>query len=142
MKTAGRFLTLISLCTAITEPSLAGDGVTGAWLMDNGKVSVRIAPCGEEFCGTIFAMKKPLDKHGNPKIDRKNPDPAKRTRSVIGITVLSNMRPDGEGNWIGKIYNADDGHTYNSYLRINGDTMKVKACVAIICKSIMFNRLD
>lgn len=52
------------------------------------------------------------------------------------------MKPDGENKWQGTIYNADDGYTYNSVMKLSGDIMKVKGCVVFLCKSMYFKRLN
>jgi uncharacterized protein (DUF2147 family) len=121
---------------------LADSGANGVWIMENGKVTVRIAPCGANLCGSIIGMAKPLDKQGRPKVDKDNPNPALRSRPVIGLTILSNMVPKSENKWAGTIYNADDGRTYSSYMKLSGDTMKVKGCVGPFCKSMKFNRVN
>ena len=46
--------------------------------------------------------------------------------SCSGLTILSNMRPDGRNFWTGTIYNPDDGNTYRSKMKLqNANTMKV-----------------
>ena len=140
---AVRIISLASALLAAGAVSAASaEGATGRWIMANGKITVQISPCGGNLCGVIVAMKKPLDKHGRPKRDKDNPNPALRNRPVIGSTVLSNMKPGGEDRWAGEIYNADDGNTYNSYMSLDGDTMKVKGCVAFICKKMSFSRVN
>jgi uncharacterized protein (DUF2147 family) len=119
------------------------EDVTGTWVMENGKVTVRLDPCDGNLCGTIVAMKKPLDKHGNPKRDKHNPDPALRSRPVIGLTIIDRMKPDGEGTWTGEIYNPDDGHTYTSYMTLADGQIRVKGCVlGILCEKVTFRRVD
>lgn len=128
---------------AATGPALA-DGATGTWRMSNGKVTVRVAPCGGGLCGRVVALKKPRDDKGRPRLDKENPNPALRQRPVIGLTILSNMRADGEGSWSGTIYNPDDGNTYSSSMQLVGpSTMKVNGCVAgVLCKTMKFVRVD
>lgn len=125
-------------------PSLAADGPTGTWRMSNGKVTVKVASCGGGYCGRVVGLKKPRDGHGHPRLDKENPNPSLRQRPVIGLTILSNMRADGEGSWSGTIYNPDDGNTYSSSMQLTGpSTMKVNGCVAgILCKSMKFIRVD
>ena len=125
-------------------PALAGSGPTGVWRMSNGKVTVRVSPCGPKLCGTVVALKKPRDDKGRPRRDKENPNPALRQRPVIGLTILSNMRPSGEGRWTGTIYNPDDGNTYSSRMQLKGSgTMRVDGCVAgVLCKSMTFIRID
>jgi uncharacterized protein (DUF2147 family) len=120
----------------------ADTAALGVWRMSNGKVTVRVANCGPNLCGTIVALSKPLDKKGRPKVDKDNPNPALRNRPVIGLRILNNMKPSGDNKWVGSIYNADDGRTYSSRMRLDGNSMKVKGCVAFICKSMTFNRVN
>ena len=121
---------------------LADEGATGVWMLDSGKVTVRIGPCGSNLCGAIVALAKPLNKEGQPKVDRKNPNEALRKRPLIGITILANMIPAGENKWKGTIYNADDGRTYSSYMKLSGSAMKVKGCVGPFCKTMKFIRTN
>jgi uncharacterized protein (DUF2147 family) len=120
--------------------ALAEGGASGVWRLDSGKVTVRIAPCGASLCGAIVGLAKPLNKQGQPKVDRKNPSKSLRNRPLIGLTILANMKPAGENKWQGTIYNADDGRTYSSYMDISGNNMKVKGCVGPICKTMVFVR--
>ena len=114
----------------------------GIWIMDSGKVTVQVDDCGSNICGKIVALSKPLDKNGKPKLDKENPDPTLRKRPVIGLTILKDMKPDGRNKWEGTIYNADDGYTYRSVMKLSGDMMKVKGCVVFICKSMSFKRMN
>lgn len=124
--------------------ALAADSATGTWRLSNGKVTVKVAPCGGGLCGRVVALKKPRDGKGRPRLDKENPNPALRTRPVIGLTILSNMRASGEGSWAGTIYNPDDGNTYSSRMQlVSPSTMKVDGCVAgVFCKSMKFIRVD
>ena len=143
MKKAVAVAMLITLLGATGAVARAETEVTGTWIMDNGKVTVRVANCGASLCGTIIGLKKPRDKNGNVKLDKENPNPALRRRPVIGLTILSNMRPDGNNRWKGKIYNPDDGKTYASRMKLQGDNvMKVEGCVAgVLCKAMKFTRI-
>lgn len=115
----------------------------GIWRMENGKVTVRISDCGGKLCGTIVGLRKPLDKKGKPKRDKHNPNPALRNRPVIGLAIINGLKPDGEGKWEGTIYNPDDGNTYSSRARlINPSLMQVKGCVAFVCKSTSFQKVN
>lgn len=125
-------------------PVLAADSAAGTWRLSSGKVTVRVAPCGAHLCGKVVALKKPRDDKGRLRRDKENPNPALRSRPVIGLTILSNMRSTGEGHWSGTIYNPDDGNTYSSHMQLMGaGSMKVDGCVAgVFCKSMTFVRID
>ena len=120
------------------------DGIpSGLWMMQNGKVTVRVSDCNGNLCGTIVNLRRPLDKNGKPKLDKENPVASLRGRPVIGLTILNGLQQRGEGRWEGTIYNPDDGNTYSSKLRlVNGSQMSVKGCVLFICKSMKFTRLN
>jgi uncharacterized protein (DUF2147 family) len=122
--------------------ALAEEAATGIWMLDSGKVTVRIAPCGPSLCGAIVGLAKPLNKEGQPKVDRKNPNESLRKRPLMGLTILANMIPAGENKWKGTIYNADDGRTYSSYMKLSGSAMKVKGCVGPFCKTMKFIRAN
>lgn len=115
----------------------------GVWRMENGKVTVRVSDCGGNLCGTVVALKKPIDDKGRPRRDKENPNPALRDRPVIGLTILSNMKPTGDGRWSGTIYNPDDGYTYSSKMRLqDSGTMKVDGCFTVFCKTMKFIRVQ
>lgn len=122
--------------------AIAEEAATGIWMLDSGKVTVRIAPCGSSLCGAIVGLAKPLNKEGQPKVDRKNPNESLRNRPLMGLTILANMIPAGENKWKGTIYNADDGRTYSSYMKLSGSAMKVKGCVGPFCKTMKFIRTN
>ena len=122
--------------------AFAGEDASGVWKLDSGKVTVRIAPCGPSLCGSIVGLAKPLNKEGQPKVDRKNPNESLRNRPLMGLTILANMKPAGENSWKGTIYNADDGRTYSSYMKLSGSAMKVKGCVGPFCKTMKFIRTN
>ena len=104
---------LVMCLPAAASAALAESHATGVWRMANGKVTVHLAPCGSNLCGT-----------------------------VIGLTILSNLKPSGDGRWNGTIYNPDDGNTYKSKLRLqNANMMKVEGCVSVFCKSMKFIRV-
>ena len=135
----------VSLGLAVVAgPARAADGATGTWRLSSDKVTVRVSPCGGGLCGRVVALRKPRDDKGRPRLDKENPNPALRSRPVIGLTILSNMRANGQGTWSGTIYNPDDGNTYSSSMQLLGpSTMKVNGCVVgVFCKSMKFIRVD
>ncbi len=116
---------------------------SGTWRLDNGKITVKVRQCGGEVCANIVGLKEPTYKDGKAKIDKYNKNPALRNRPLMGLAVLSNMKPTGDGTWAGNIYNADDGRTYTATMTMTGNTMKLKGCVAgIFCKTNTFKKVN
>ena len=83
----------------------------GVWLHANKRIRVEIAPCGDRLCGKIIWFRWPNDAQGLPLVDLKNKNPALRTRPLLGLTVLKDLRPADDGRtWTGgEVYNPDDG---------------------------------
>ncbi len=129
---------------SLAVPAWAGGQPTGLWRMADGKVTVKVSPCGLNFCGTVVALRQPRDGKGRPRVDKENPNPALRKRPVIGLTILRNMQAAGRNYWTGTIYNPDDGNTYSSNMQLQGgNTMRVQGCVAaVFCKTMKFTRIN
>ena len=111
------------------------DGAVGLWQTQAGDARVRVSKCGSALCATVASLRDKIDpKTGRPAVDDKNPDPAKATRSMIGIQLFIDMRSAGPNRWSGQIYNADDGKIYASNVSVAGpDTLKVEGCVGAFC---------
>ncbi len=116
-----------------------------AGLTEEGKATVRMSDCGGALCGTIVALKDPVDPAtGMPKTDKNNVDVSKRSRPMIGVEIVLGMKPAATSNqWTGRLYNAEDGKTYSGTLTLqNANTIKLQGCIlsGIICKSSLWTR--
>lgn len=131
------------LAGAAPAPACAAD-VMGKWLTEEGKATVAISDCGGALCGTIVALKEPNDPDtGQPLTDKRNADPSKRDRPLIGVQVMLGMKPAGTDLWKGPVYNAEDGKTYSGSLMIqDGNTLKLQGCIlgGVICKATLWTR--
>ena len=107
----------------------------GTWLTQSGDARIKIHHCGSALCGRVVWLKEPTDKAtGKPQRDDKNADPAQRTRPVMGISLFINMQPAGPNKWAGRIYNADDGKTYESSVTlVSSGTLNVRGCMGTLC---------
>ena len=61
-----------------------------------------------------------------PAKDDKNPDAKLRTRQLIGLNMLSNLKKNGTEYSGGSIYNPANGKTYNCSMKVEGDVLKVR----------------
>jgi uncharacterized protein (DUF2147 family) len=112
---------------------------TGEWLIEDGDARVRISRCGSELCGTVAWIKE-----GSATVDVNNPDPAKRSRPLLGSEVLLGLKPSGEGQWTGSLYDAQDGRTYTGKLDIVDERhVKVSGCVlgGLFCQTQTWTRV-
>jgi uncharacterized protein (DUF2147 family) len=111
---------LLSLAPSVAALAQAV-GVSGVWNTEHRDAKIRIAACGPALCGTIVGLAQPVDSDGRAKTDVNNPDPAKRARPLVGLTLLTGLTPSGEasgGTWRGVIYNADNGKDYDVSVRL------------------------
>ncbi len=109
------------LALAAPIPALASQPY-GMW--SKGNVTVKIANCGGKLCGNIVSLQA-----ARAKFDGNNPDVSKRNRSLIGLPILIEMRPSGNGEWRGFVYNPVDGYTYAATISIVGNTLVVNGCL-------------
>ena len=133
-------LPLAILALLVPCPTLAAD-VAGLWQTEDGESLIRIAPCGQKLCGTLAWLKEPSDGQGAPKRDSANADPALRNRPLIGVPLLTGLAKAGAG-WSGKIYNPDDGKTYDGGVALTAaGTLEIKGCIAaIFCQTETLTR--
>lgn len=130
---AATILTLFNpSCGAFAQES--GDP-TGIWLTQAGDAKVKVSRCGPGICGTVVWLRDPVDPTtGKAAVDDKNPNPSLRRRPMIGLPLFSTMHPSGVSRWAGRIYNADDGGTYDSDIAMTGpNSLRVNGCVGGLC---------
>jgi uncharacterized protein (DUF2147 family) len=123
------FILLASAAYAATAAS-----ITGRWITKDRDAVVEITPCGANVCGRIakFLVAPPK---GVDQRDVNNSDPKLRTRKIMGMMILQNLKEAGK-EWKGTIYDPRSGKSYRSvvFLTKNG-TLTVKGCFGPICQS-------
>ena len=141
-----KLVTAAALGLALILPSAVfAAGPEGTWLSQDGGTKVRVSDCGGKLCGTVVWLNSPTDPEtGRPRTDKRNPDPAKRARPLIGLRVVNGLFPNGPNRWSGVVYNADDGHTYNVSLRVDGTrTATLQGCLLkVLCRGEHWTRAD
>ncbi len=132
-----------ALGLSAVAPARAAD-ISGVWLTNTADAQIRMAKCGANMCGTIIWLKQPKDANGMPLTDAKNPDPAKRSRPMIGTMIALDFHPDFDNSerFVGQFYNADDGQTYNGSIAARGpDELAVTGCLLIFCQTQTWTRV-
>ncbi len=143
-------LTLVAALCAFATPSFAQDAtklasvgqdaskVAGVWQSQSGVTRVKVTPCGAGLCGHVVWQK-------TPQKDVHNPDPNKRERPVVGLQLVSNMKPAGPNEWSGAIYNYEDGQTYSGKVKVlGGNSIQIGGCVmgGMICQSKTWTKVN
>lgn len=133
---------LAATLALLVSGAVAAPVPDGVWATPGGKAQIRIAACGGGICATLVGLKKPNDKRGRPKVDRHNPDEARRDRPVLGMSLANGMAPDGDG-WKGAVYNPDDGRTYVGRIEVAGaGTLRLRGCaLKVLCKTQVLTRV-
>lgn len=135
-------------CAALLVSSAAiaaPKDLSGTWLTGDGRAKIRIdrcGPAGGNACGKVVWLKSPTDDSGAARTDLKNPDPKKRARPVMGLTLLDNLKPE-EAGFAGDIYNADEGKIYQVTLERESESeLAVQGCMLkVLCGSQTWTRV-
>ena len=108
-------LAAMAASLVLAGPALAAQPIEGTWKRTNGTL-VRYAPAGgDKFCGTVM----------NGEYKGKS------------IGCMS-----GSGNsYKGQVNKLDEGKTYSGSATVNGNSMKLSGCVAmVLCKTETLTR--
>lgn len=105
------FLGAAALCTAAAFAQPAPAGQLGRWLTESGNLEVDLAPCGAALCGTVVRVlaNRSMSSPGTEMA-------AADSRPALGMVLLSDFMPSGEGEWKGQIYNRENGKTYSALM--------------------------
>lgn len=100
--------------------------VVGKWKLSDGTAIVEVYQDGDVYNGKIVWLKNPTEPNGGPAVDKNNPDAKLRSRQLIGLNMLSNLKAkDGEYSG-GVIYDPGNGKTYYCSMEVDGDVLKVR----------------
>lgn len=117
-----RFIAAGIVCLIPASAALAQSPL-GEWRVKDGTADIRIMQCDKALWGVIAWTKGPAGT------DENNPDPALRSRPVMGMPILINMQHAGN-RWEGQVYNAENGKTYDANISlVSQDVLQIEGCV-------------
>ena len=120
-------MTSLVAATVMTVSSgVAGAAApTGDWRVAEGVANIRVAECNGSMWGVVAWEKKPGG------VDQNNPDASKRSRPTLGMPILLEMKKKADKDaWEGQVYNAKDGKTYESTIKLaSPDQLEIEGCV-------------
>lgn len=118
---------IFSLITLILSMSMAcAQDVTGRWKLDDGTAIVEVYKSGDTYNGKIVWLQEPNGPDGKPAKDENNPDASLRSRQILGLNMLSGLKKVDNEYSGGKIYDPNNGKTYNCSMKVEGDILKVR----------------
>jgi len=134
--------TALAATAALTAgPALAAAPIAGNWITEEKDAVVAVGRCGQSLCGKISRFLKPPPE-GAGQRDVNNPDPAKRSRRILGLPVLTSFSEDGEV-WRGRIYDPKSGKDYRSVVRrLSSGKLEVKGCLGPFCQTQVWTKAD
>ena len=124
----------ISAGAAVAAP------IEGTWQTQEG-TEVNVTPCGADYCGILSWIVIPKeysatcnadrDKFGAQMLDTKNPDPSLRTRSLVGLQMMT-LKPTGDPTrYDVHLYSSEDGKSYDGSAKVDGDTLNLQQCLGL-----------
>jgi uncharacterized protein (DUF2147 family)/peptidoglycan/LPS O-acetylase OafA/YrhL len=130
-------ISLLALLVLPLLPDAArASNPTGLWWAEGGFAQVEIRHCGDgALCGQVVWLRHPFDEHGCELRDAENPEPALRSRPVVGLEILRDLQasPDNPGEWNGgEIYDPGSGRTYGVVVEMDGaDRLRLRGYLGI-----------
>jgi uncharacterized protein (DUF2147 family) len=102
----------------------AAPALTGTWRTASGNLEVKVAPCGAKLCGTVAKVlsNQSMAHSGAPMT----------TAPATGLKILDGLEAKSDGAWAGKIYNRENGKTYDCRITLPAaDRMELRAYVVL-----------
>lgn len=152
-RTAGTMVGLIALTLASTSVmhgdarAQTGADISGNWATRGFGSIVQLRPCAgaaQTMCGRILWLWEPNDAQERSRVDTHNPDRGLRTRSLIGVEIVQNLRETSPGVWSGgSLYNPDDGRTYTGEITLRNGVLELRGCaLSVFCQTQIWRRPD
>ncbi len=118
-------IVIISLLLVFVAKGFAqnAQSIVGVWWNDKKTSKIEIKEENGKFIGTVVYINPEKYVNGEPEKDSNNPDPNLRSRSRLGLQILSGLKYNSkEKQWQdGRIYDPDNGKTYDCYAWLDKD---------------------
>ena len=129
-------IALVALAATVPVTASAQAALEGHWKNGKGSVVVRVAPCGNAYCGTVVEASEKA-KAGARKGGTSN---------LIGTRILSNLRQAGDNVYKGQAFEPKRNIRAPATIRlINPNTLQVKGCAIagmLLCKEQRWTRVS
>jgi uncharacterized protein (DUF2147 family) len=115
----------MALFASATASAAGANDPHGVWLRPEGGVQFSFYDCGGLLCAKVIAAKNPEDQ------------------SAIGTVILRGASKTGPNEWKGKLFNSDDGKTYDGFITVTSPTeLTLKGCLwGVLCSGETWKRV-
>jgi uncharacterized protein (DUF2147 family) len=126
---------VLVLCLLISQ-AFAQDAqkIAGIWWNDEKTSKIEVKEENGKFIGTVIYINPEKYVNGEPEKDNMNPDVKLRSRSRLGLQILSGLKFDAsDKEWQGgRIYDPKNGKTYDCFAWFEKDanTLNIKGYIA------------
>lgn len=98
----------------------------GLWLRPEGHVEFSFYDCEGRLCAKVVGAANPED------------------RSSIGAVILRGAKQTGPNQWAGKLFNVEDGKTYDGFITVVSQTqLTLKGCLwGVLCSDETWTRVS
>lgn len=135
MKTSMKQL-ILTLAFVLLPIFAFSQDIIGRWKTDTGTAIVEVYKNGDAYNAKIVWLQKPTEEDGSPSKDKKNPDPKLRSRQLMGLNLLSDLKPNGDKYDGGTIYDPASGKTYKCSMFLQDGVLKVRGHVGPFYKTM------
>jgi len=106
--------------------------VEGRWLTQEGDGWITIQLVGDSLEGSVAGSPDPKQREER-EFDDRNPDPNLRSRRLEGLTIMTGLEYDGDGQWSGgTVYDPNSGKTYKCTVKqLDANTLKIRGFIGI-----------
>lgn len=128
----------VALATSFVSVASAADSMSpvGLWKTIDDKSGkpkslVRIADVGGELRGTVEKLFREPSEDPNPKCDKCTDE--RKDKPVIGMTIITGMKADGDHFAGGQILDPNNGKIYKSKMEVEdkGRKLKVRGYIGV-----------
>lgn len=123
----------------------AGDKIIGTYkAVQDGKVSkVKISKNGDGYKVQVIWLEQPNNPDGTPKLDKKNPDKAKRSVHADKIVLVDKIKYKDNTWKDAKIYDPTKGKSFDVEMKFkDAKTLQVKGSLLIFSQTVEWTKLD
>ena len=114
----------LALALAVAGAACAADRPEGRWVSQTGNVVVAMAACGPALCGAVVRVMGNVSMEAGGHMSSAPP-------ARIGERLMTGFTPSGAGQWTGKLFNRENGHTYDCVITPHGRTMTLRPYIVL-----------